>query len=116
MTTKEFIRIKENWDSYSNSNIIFSYYYLDPFDLGLHNSLKPDGDYFVCFVMSDYNASIDRPYFLTNLLDDSIRKVRIHHRKVQRVWRRNNKWRIDKWSNDNWRVEVRNDKLKKLGI
>ena len=135
MTRKEFEYICENWDScikvpnYMSDklNKIPYTFELFPFQLYLINGLKPEGDYFVSIPISGFedlrsnelykNAENKIEFLLKMVEDGTIRKVKIHYKKVQRiVGYTNGRWNVKKWENNDWKAEVRNDKLKKLGL
>ena len=126
MTTKEFEYLKENWDKCIKDTDRYS---LIPFDIFLINTFKPDGDYFVCLTKDEFNkhafgSGIGFSYFqqikefIRKLEEDNsfVKTVKIHYKKVQRINGYNKGYRYKPWENNDWRVEVRNDKLKQLGI
>ena len=124
MTTKEFEYLKENWDNCIDINISHT---LIPFDLLLMKIFKPDGDYFVCLSREEFNKHVKMiNYSIRESLKEFIKKleedtsfvttIRIHHKKVQRIDGYNKGYRYRAWENNDWKVEVRNDKLRQLGI
>ena len=115
MTTKEFEYIKENWDNCIKDRWTYG---LEPFELILFETIKPEGDYFVAFTRSEYHQSKDKNEFFRKLKEDdnSVTKVRIHHKKVQKITGYSKGRYLANWENKDWKVEVRNDKLRQLGI
>ena len=135
MTRKEFEYICENWDScikvpnYMSDklNKIPYTFELFPFQLYLINGLKPEGDYFVSIPITGFeNLRSNELYknvenkieFLLKMIEDgTIRKVKIHYKKVQRIGGyTKGRWGVKKWENNDWTAEVRNDKLNQLGL
>lgn len=136
MTRKEFEYICENWDNciripnYMSGkwDKIPHTFELLPFELYLINGLKPEGDYFVSIPISDFrdlvktnelykNCENKIEFILKEIEDGTIKKVKIHYKKVQRIaGYTKGRWNVKKWENNDWKVEVRNDKLKSLGI
>ena len=132
MTKKEFEYICENWDSciripkYMWENIPHTFE-LAPFELYLINGLQPEGDYFVSIPISDFrdlrsnelykNSENKIEFLLKEIENGTIKKVKIHYKKVQRIeGYTKGRWYVKKWENSDWKTEVRNDKLKSLGI
>lgn len=115
MTTKEFEYIKENWENCIKGRWTYG---LEPFQLELFETLKPEGDYFVAFPSLEYYQSKDKNEFIRKLKEDdnSVTKVRIHHKKVQKITGYSKGRYLANWENKDWKVEVRNDKLRQLGI
>ena len=117
MTTKEFERLKEHWDSKIRKR---HYYIIEPFDIYVCNILKPEGDYFISVTRDVIRLIIkddftnDTPTYTETTIPNTIK---IHYKKVQRISGSgfSNKY-IHKWEQDDWKVEVREDKLKQLGI
>ena len=135
MTRKEFEYICENWDScikvpnYMSDklNKIPHTFELEPFQLYLINGIKPEDDHFISIPISDfdslryddnYKSSQNKIEFLLKMIEDgTIKKVKIHYKKVQRIrGYTNGRWNVKKWENNDWKAEVRNDKLNQLGL
>ena len=114
MTTREFEYIKENWDKCINNRWTYG---LEPYRLRLFETIKPEGDYFVCFTDEDYSSSTDKSEFTYKLLNfdfSDITLVRIHHKKVQRITGYSKGPYLANWEIKDWKVIVREDKLKQL--
>ena len=135
MTKKEFEYICENWDNciripkYMSGkwDKIPHTFELFPFQLYLINGLKPEGDYFVSIPITGFenfrsnelykNAENKIEFLLKMIEDGTIRKVKIHYKKVQRIGGyTKGRWGVKKWENNDWKAEVRNDKLNQLGL
>lgn len=115
MTTKEFEHIKENWEKCIKHKWTYG---LEPFELMLFETIKPEGDYFVAFPQLEYYQSDNKQEFLKKIIEDdnSVTKVKIHHKKVQRITGYSKGRYLANWKNNDWKAEVRNDKMKQLGI
>lgn len=119
MTTKEFEYIKKNWDKCISG---FWSYGLEPFELKIFNVIKPQGDYFVAIPAAEWyafskSASCENETeFLRCITEGSVTKVKIHHKKVQRITGYSKGRYLANWKNNDWKAEVRSDKMKQLGI
>mgnify|MGYP000848089260 CR=1 FL=1 len=135
MTRKEFEYICKNWDeciripNYMSDklNKIPHTFELLPFELYLINGIKPNDDYFLSIPKSDfdnlrynddYKSSENKIEFLLKMIENgTIKIVKINYKKVQRIQGyTKGKWNVKRWKNNDWKSEVRNDKLKQLGL
>ncbi len=113
MTTKEFEYIKENWEKCIKGGWTYG---LEPYRLMLYETIKPDGDYFVCFTNDEYYSSADKTDFMRRVREDHsfLNLVRIHHKKVQRITGYSKGRYRGNWEIKDWKIIVRDDKLKQL--
>ena len=107
--------------------LLFCWVELLPFELYLINGIKPNDDYFLSIPKSDfdnlrynddYKSSENKIEFLLKMIENgTIKIVKINYKKVQRIQGyTKGKWNVKRWKNNDWKSEVRNDKLKQLGL
>ncbi len=132
MTIKEFEYIRDNWDicipsGHTHFKSVPNTFQLYPFELYLINGIRPEGDCFVSIPVSDfrdmalseeYRNSEDKAKHLLEMIESgAIKRVRISHRKVQRIQGyTKGRCNVKKWNSSDWKSEVRNDILKNIGI
>jgi|LauGreDrversion4_2_1035121.scaffolds.fasta_scaffold71385_4 hypothetical protein len=121
MTTKEFEYIKENWDKcirFSNNAINGRWTYgLEPYRLRLFETLKPEGDCFLCFPSEEYDLVLDKGDFMRRLADSDfscITIVRMPYKYVQRITGFSKGGYKGNWKEKDWKVVVRNWRLKQI--
>ena len=71
----------------------------------------------MCFADEDFSSSPDKSEFTYKLLNfdfSDITLVRIHHKKVQRITGYSKGRYLANWEIKDWKVIVRDDKLKQL--